>query len=273
MAFIVDIRRGNMDLHLMYKALFELSADRADFVVAAAVAAPPGRADAASTAAQIFSAFAAVEPSERYARTTTLASIRNQLVTEHRFPLSGDDLMRIEAIYRVFFLAGTKIQVFAVRELRRADSADLRRADDRDGSGRPGRSYLATEQAFRFMKDLRAPEHARAGRGRLRRPESPSRHRALRGRAGATVSAFYVSNVEEDLRQDGTGRGSAPTSRRCRSPTAARSSAPCGSDGARLPGRGIRDAPRPDRQRESGSARGAVATARRLLKNAVGTKP
>src|SRR5262245_11355549 len=32
MAFIVDIRRGNMDLHLMYKALFELSADRAEFV-------------------------------------------------------------------------------------------------------------------------------------------------------------------------------------------------------------------------------------------------
>ena len=31
-AFIVDIRRGNLDLHLMYKALFELSADRADFV-------------------------------------------------------------------------------------------------------------------------------------------------------------------------------------------------------------------------------------------------
>ena len=31
-AFIVDIRRANLDLHLMYKALFELSADRADFV-------------------------------------------------------------------------------------------------------------------------------------------------------------------------------------------------------------------------------------------------
>src|SRR5713226_8718204 len=27
-AFIVDIRRGNFDLHLVYKALFELSADR-----------------------------------------------------------------------------------------------------------------------------------------------------------------------------------------------------------------------------------------------------
>src|SRR5216110_1191807 len=32
MAFILDIRRGNLDLQLMYKALFELSKDRAEFV-------------------------------------------------------------------------------------------------------------------------------------------------------------------------------------------------------------------------------------------------
>src|SRR5215510_7964536 len=32
MVFIVDIRRGNLDLHLMYKALFEMSSDRAEFV-------------------------------------------------------------------------------------------------------------------------------------------------------------------------------------------------------------------------------------------------
>src|SRR5881409_1020163 len=32
MAFILDIRRGNLELQLMYKALFELSADRAEFV-------------------------------------------------------------------------------------------------------------------------------------------------------------------------------------------------------------------------------------------------
>src|SRR5947209_470652 len=29
MAFIIDIRRGNLDLHLLYKAVFELSKDRA----------------------------------------------------------------------------------------------------------------------------------------------------------------------------------------------------------------------------------------------------
>ena len=31
-AFIVDIRRENRNLHLLYKALFEISSDRADFV-------------------------------------------------------------------------------------------------------------------------------------------------------------------------------------------------------------------------------------------------
>ena len=31
-AFITDIRRGNLHLHLMYKALFEISANRVDFV-------------------------------------------------------------------------------------------------------------------------------------------------------------------------------------------------------------------------------------------------
>ena len=32
LAFIIDIRRDNMIEHLMYKALFELSADRAEFI-------------------------------------------------------------------------------------------------------------------------------------------------------------------------------------------------------------------------------------------------
>ena len=32
MVFILDIRRGNLHLHLLYKALFELSADRAEFL-------------------------------------------------------------------------------------------------------------------------------------------------------------------------------------------------------------------------------------------------
>ena len=45
MVFIVDVRRGNLDLHLMYKALFELSADRAEFVSRLFSKARPDRPD------------------------------------------------------------------------------------------------------------------------------------------------------------------------------------------------------------------------------------
>ena len=54
MAFIVDIRRGNLHLHLMYKALFELSADRAEFVSRLFSKKRPDGLTARSTAQEIF---------------------------------------------------------------------------------------------------------------------------------------------------------------------------------------------------------------------------
>ena len=57
MAIIFDIRRGNMLVQLMYKALFELAKDRADFVsMLFSRPRPPGLGPD-STAADLFSAF------------------------------------------------------------------------------------------------------------------------------------------------------------------------------------------------------------------------
>src|SRR5580765_1485367 len=63
-AFILDIRRGNLLLHLMYKALFELSADRPDFVSRLFSRKQPDGLKATATAAEIFSAFADAEASQ-----------------------------------------------------------------------------------------------------------------------------------------------------------------------------------------------------------------
>src|SRR5438128_9836457 len=60
MAFIVDIRRGNLELQLMYKALFEMSTDRAEFVSRLFAKKRPDGLSAKSTAGQIFSAFSYV---------------------------------------------------------------------------------------------------------------------------------------------------------------------------------------------------------------------
>src|SRR5262245_15243360 len=57
-AFIVDIRRGNLDLHLMYKAIFELSKDRADFVSMLFSKKRPEGLTSQSSPREIFTAFA-----------------------------------------------------------------------------------------------------------------------------------------------------------------------------------------------------------------------
>src|SRR5471032_26158 len=60
MAFIVDIRRGNFDIQLIYKALFEMSADRADFVSRLFSRPRPEGLTTKSTAEEIFTAVANV---------------------------------------------------------------------------------------------------------------------------------------------------------------------------------------------------------------------
>src|SRR5215467_2264909 len=56
-AFIVDIRRGNMIEHLMYKALLETSADRADFLSKLFSRPRPAGLDTASTVERLFTAY------------------------------------------------------------------------------------------------------------------------------------------------------------------------------------------------------------------------
>lgn len=202
LAFIVDLRRGNADLHLMYKALFELSADRAEFLSRLLSRRRPEGLSLASTAAELFSAFAAVEPNERYSNET-LAAIRNQLVTEHRFPLTGDDLARIESIYKVFFLAGTKIQYSPFGSFGgtvQPTYAELMTATDAAGQTR---SYLSSETAFRFVKDLERRNALIPVVGDFAGPKALRAIGRFAAQRSGAVSAFYVSNVEEYLRQDG----------------------------------------------------------------------
>jgi hypothetical protein len=198
LAFIVDVRRGNTDLHLMYKALFELSSDRADFVSKLLSRPRPDGLTPASSAFDIFAAFSAADPSERMLNTT-LASIRHQLSTVHRFPLAGEDLARIEAIHRVFFLAGTKIQYSPYGSFggtTQPTYAELMAATDEAGQGR---SFLANETAFAFMKDLEQRNRVVPLVGDFGGAKTVRAIGDYARSNRATISAFYVSNVEEYL--------------------------------------------------------------------------
>ena len=203
MAFIVDIRRGNMDLHLMYKALFELSADRAEFVSRLFSKKRPDGLSASSTVTQIFDAYVQVETSETL-YVENVRAVVNHLMKKHGFALSADDTLRLQRAYRAFYNYGPAIQYSSSRSNGRRDEPtyrDLMLATDRKGLER---SYLASEEAFGYLKRLESDNLLVPLIGNFVGPKAIRAVGEYLADKGARVSVFYVSNVEEYLRRDGT---------------------------------------------------------------------
>ena len=204
MAFIVDIRRGNLDLHLVYKALFELSADRAEFVSRLFSRKRPDGLTAKSSVDEIFAAFASVEHSEAlYAEN--LKAIQDHLVTTHGFKLSDLDQSGIEYVYSAFSMFGPRINYSSSGAgffggNRQPTYADLMISTDGDGVSR---SYLSSEDNFRFLKDLESKNLVVPVIGNFAGPRAIRAVGQYLKDKGATVSAFYLSNVEMYLMQDG----------------------------------------------------------------------
>ncbi len=215
-AFIVDIRRGNLLEHLMYKALIELSADRAEFISRLFSKKRPAGLGPASTVEQLFSAFDEVETSQTLYRANVQA-IEDRLVKHHGFKLSADDLQQLEGIYWHFFWEGPGLRYTMSTGVPNGFGGrtyfgrggyggnfpsyeDLVQQADWDGRSR---SYLASEETFAFLKafeerNLIVPVVGNfAGPKALRAIGKYVReHREI-------VTAFYVSNVEQYLFQDG----------------------------------------------------------------------
>src|ERR1051326_1345972 len=95
MAIIIDIRHGNLDVHLMYKALFELSKDRAEFVSRLFSRKRPNGLTEKSSVTEIFNAYLAADGSKEMF-DANLKAIVDHLKTKHHFSLSAGDLEGIE---------------------------------------------------------------------------------------------------------------------------------------------------------------------------------
>jgi hypothetical protein len=197
MAFIVDIRRQNLLLHLMYKALIELSRDRVEFLSRLFSRPVPALVDRTAAARVLLDALAGAAPDEEWFRRN-IEGVRDHLVRRHGFALSSGDVEGITQIYRAFFQAGPDLR-YAYPHRWFPTFADL--VLETDDRGEP-HSYLASDVAFRRVKTLQANNLIVpivgdfAGAKALR-----AVGRYLRAH-GATVSVFYTSNVEFYLFED-----------------------------------------------------------------------
>src|SRR5262249_19639944 len=148
-AFVVDIRRQNAIEHLFYKALFELSNDRADFVSRLFARRRPPGLNNASTAPLLFAAYDTVAADSALYRGT-VAAAESVLVRKHGFALSDDDRKSLHYVASAFYNGGTRLSYFMSGGFGRGGGwrgmptyADLMVADDGHGANR---SYLATEE-------------------------------------------------------------------------------------------------------------------------------
>jgi hypothetical protein len=194
MAFIVDIRQANRNLHLMYKALFVLSADRADFLSRLFSRARPAGLTSGSSVQDLFAKYETMKP-DRSLHESAARLIREWLIDTHRFPLSAEDLESIDYAFNAFYSDGPNIQYARSRPNDAPAPSYRTLMTSTDVNGLP-RSYLATEDAFAFVKSLQMANMIVPVVGDFAGPT------ALRGVADyirqhdATIDAFYGSNVE-----------------------------------------------------------------------------
>ena len=207
MVFIVDVRRGNLQLHLMYKALFELSTDRADFVSRLFSKKRPAGLTAASTAQDIFAAYEKVETDDENLYKANLTAIDDHLVKTRGLQLTEEDLEgdRVRLLPVLLVRPVHSVLVDGRQRARRANGSDVRRSDD--GRGRYGaRPELPGERGeLRTAEGARGQEPARPGCRQLRRHEGASRRglvrpRSRRDRFGVLrLERRTVSGAQRDL--------------------------------------------------------------------------
>src|SRR5215831_13578007 len=153
LAFIIDIRRGNLDQQLFYKALIEMSSDRMDFLSRLfARPKPEVLLENASglPATTLFDAFAEVDPDPIVFRRN-LTDLEKWLTDHHGFALTPDDLRGIEYVANAFFQEGPDLRYsFPSPRLARVfpTYAELKKTDDGNGTSY---AYLAKEESFRTL--------------------------------------------------------------------------------------------------------------------------
>jgi hypothetical protein len=203
MAFIIDIRRGNLHEHLLYKALFEMSADRAEFLSRLFSRKRPAGLGAKSTPGELFAAYDAVPGSEDLYKDN-FQKVVDWLTKRHRFALSADDVKGVDYVYReAFFTAGPYLDYSRGGGGGSGNSPtyqELMLADDGTGLNR---GFLASEANFTYLKSFESSNLLVPVVGNFGGPKAIRAVGQYVKDHGGTVVAFYLSNVEQYLSQDG----------------------------------------------------------------------
>lgn len=199
-AFIVDIRRQNLIQHLMYKALFELAADRADFLSRLFSRPRPAALAGDASVARLFDSYRQVA-SDKALFDQTLQSVLDVL-GKHGFVLDDADRKALGKVLAAFRDQGPEIR-YVFRGTTEAHPGYEQMMTAADAAGRSW-SYLASVEVFEYIRQMHARNVIIPVVGDFAGPKALRQIGAWLRAHDARVDLFYASNVEPYLFGAGT---------------------------------------------------------------------
>jgi len=210
-AFIVDIRRDNLLLHLLFKALFAASRNRMEYLSLLTGRPVPDRFEQwhDATIEEIIASLdgarpAAVRPSGT-SPSGTLALDRRLLEAIRGFgvPVSAKEWETIARFHAVFVDSGLSLRFQSFGRPPRSYYPTFRDLLlETDPRGRQ-RSFLASEGDFQFVRSLERRDGVIPVVGDLGGTHALAAIGRWMTERDERLSAFYVSNVENYLFRDG----------------------------------------------------------------------
>lgn len=200
MAVIFDIRRQNAMQHLMYKALFDLSPTRAEFVSRLFSRPQVAQLGAGIPVVDLFDSATVAVPSDS-AFTANHEAIVRQLTEKRGFALSPEDLASIEHVYTTFYQAGPDIN-YGYRPGRpvfRTTYPTFGMLQAATNADSVQMAFLATEDHYRVVRDMHAKNLIIPIVGDFGGPKAIRAVGEYLRKQRLIVTAFYLSNVEQYL--------------------------------------------------------------------------
>lgn len=202
-AFVIDLRRDNLLLHLLFKALFSMADTRVDYLSLLFGCPIPTQSGEWRTA-DLDKIVAYVEGTRLTdAAITALRARVDEKIKTFGVPLSDADFATINRFHRRFVTAGLPLKFQTTGRAPQSyypTYRDLMLETDRQGRRW---NFLASEDDFQFVRSLERRDLVIPVVGDLAGPSALAEIGRLIAARGDRLSAFYASNVEFYLFADG----------------------------------------------------------------------
>ena len=203
-AFIVDIRRDNLLLHLLFKALFEQAHTRIEYLALLFGRPPPPGAEHWRTdPVERLVAYIDSTPAQRQSMVASRARV-DAAIRRYGVPLTPADRATIGGFHERFAGAGLDLRFESTGRPPQSHYPTYRELLLAvDSLGRQGH-FLASEEYFQFVKSLEGRNLVLPVVGDLAGPTALIKIGTVLENRREPLSTFYTSNVEFYLARAGT---------------------------------------------------------------------